>query len=470
MRMNPRRFAASGLLVAGLCQVGSAIVAADEPQPTAKGDRMAAIVAAVRAEEAKYRNLEYVVRIVIRDTSRKDPAEPADVTTIATRRVVLQGDRSYFRHQAFERMPGIKTRWEVVSAYDGEKTRTVTSGNCVNIHLGRFLHPEIFPAHSLPLAHYKLNFPLSVYLSGTLTIHAYLKYPRELIESGSMDVFARVATHFEGEEKIDGLRCLKVRVNRWFNVNGDSLAQYLWLAPERNYHCIKEQDQGHDMHVEELREVAPGVWFPTKITASDSQFQPQLPGKKVVSKRTETFVEKVDLAPHYEAAVFHDITIPADLPVFTIKDRALVGSTLPEPAGGDRPQVSLLRVAAQVAKEEKRYDDIEVKVHVQAHRVIPNLFQWNPLAEESWEDRSIVKGDLAYHITRRMQASGTGWDLALHQVERVRWALVTQVLECGPPAQPSGCRSVPAPRTREDRRRPWRWHLRISATHAVAAR
>ena len=253
MRRIRRHLPTGWLLVTGLFQLGPMVVVADEPPPVTKGDRMAAIVAAVRAEEAKYRDIEYVARIVIRDTSRKDPAEPADVTTMATRRVVLQGDRIYLRHQAFERMPGYKGRRELVSAYDGERTRTVTSGNCANIHLGRFLHPEISPAHSLPLAHYKLNFPLSVYLSGTLTIHAYLKYPRELIESGSMDVFARVATHFEGEEKIDGLRCLKLRIDRWFNLNLDPITQYLWLAPERNYHCVQEKFSDHDMRTRSSR-------------------------------------------------------------------------------------------------------------------------------------------------------------------------------------------------------------------------
>jgi hypothetical protein len=404
-----------------LCCIPAAIVAADEPRPVAKGDRMAAIIAALRAEEAKYRNIEYVARIVIRDASRKDSADPSDVTTMATRRVVLQGDRSYFRYQAFERMEGMKGRKEQISAYDGEKTRTVSVGNCANIHLGHFRHPDIYPAHGLPLAHSNINFPLSVYLSGTKAIHSYLRYPRELVEAEPADVFVRVAARFEAEEPLDGLRCLKVRLDRWYRQPDETLTQYLWLAPERNYHCVKEQceggDWGHGMRVEALREVASGVWFPAKITVSDYTIQGPRLGRKDVVKRTETIFEKVDLAPHYEAAFFRDITIPSDLPVFTIKDRKLVGSILREPIDGERPQTGLLRIAARVAKEENRYDDIDVKVHVRTHWVNPYLWQWNPLAEELWEDRSILRGDLAYHSTRRMQASRTGWELALYQVE-----------------------------------------------------
>ena len=78
----------------------------------------------------------------------------------------------------------MKYRHEEISACDGERTRTVVAGNCANIHLGRWQHPAISPAHSLPLAHYGINFPLSIYLSGTEAIHAYLEYPRELVDSG----------------------------------------------------------------------------------------------------------------------------------------------------------------------------------------------------------------------------------------------------------------------------------------------
>ena len=88
-------------------------------------------------------------------------------------------------------------------------------GNCVNIHLGRFEHPDIYPAHSLPLAHYHVNFPLSAYLSGTEAIHAHPKYPRFNREGGSVYEFTKVEAHFEGEEMIDGLRCVKIRVDRW---------------------------------------------------------------------------------------------------------------------------------------------------------------------------------------------------------------------------------------------------------------
>jgi len=132
-------------------------------------DPMAAILAALRAEEAKYQNLEYLIRT----TSRK-PGEAADeFTTEDTRHIALQGDRVFCRSTSSEQISGTLAYQKQVSVYDGDKTRTVIEGNCVNSHAGRFEHPDVVPAHSVSLLHYQLNFPLSVYLAGTEAIHSH---------------------------------------------------------------------------------------------------------------------------------------------------------------------------------------------------------------------------------------------------------------------------------------------------------
>jgi hypothetical protein len=408
MRLIRRRWPAGSLLVAGLFQLASGSVVADGPQPVAKIDRLAAIVAAVRAEEAKYRDIDYAARIVVRDLKRKDPIDPTDVTTQATRRVVLQGDRIYFRNVSFDRVLTIRRRHEEVSAYDGERTRTVVAGNCVNIHLSRFEHPDVYPAHSLPLAHYRVNVPLSVYLSGSEAIHAHPKYPWFVRESGSIYEFTKVVTHFEGEEKVDGLLCMKIRVDRWSHSRSPSSPQYLWLAPERNYLCVKEDDWGHEMRVTELRELAPGVWFPRKIAVVDYDFEALQQKKQIIRGRTETIIERVDLAPRHEAAFFRDIPIPGDLPVFTIKDRTLVGSALPEPIGGDREKMKLAEVVDQVAEHEKRYSDLEVKARVAYKFLNPNEGAENVIGDESSVERSVLRTPLAYFTERQRNSTPDG--------------------------------------------------------------
>src|SRR5262249_1031435 len=197
-----------------------------------RDERMAAIIAAVRAEEAKFRDIEYVARIVVRNTSPKGAGRADDVKALATRHAVFQGGRTYFRLQTFERGFDTKFRREEISGYDGERTRTVVAGNSANIHLGRWQHPDLLPAHSLPLARGDVGFPLSVFLGGTEAIHAHSGYIGEMAEFGALDAFVEVSPRPESEEVVDGLHCLKIRVERRYSANASAL-QELWLSPER---------------------------------------------------------------------------------------------------------------------------------------------------------------------------------------------------------------------------------------------
>jgi hypothetical protein len=230
------------LLAAAMLQPGLAPAVAVAKAPQARADdRMAGIVASARAQEAKYRDIEYIAKITTRQADPRAPERAASVTSIETRRVVLQGDRIYFRKDVHERFLASRVAREEISAYDGERTRTVVTGNCVNIPIGRFEHPDASPGHVLALAHDHVSFPLSAYLGGTEAIHAHPRYPRFDGESGSIYEFNRVEPHDEGEEVVDGLRCAKIRVNRWYLSREEPWLQDLWLAEERNFFCLKEQ-------------------------------------------------------------------------------------------------------------------------------------------------------------------------------------------------------------------------------------
>jgi thiol-disulfide isomerase/thioredoxin len=256
-----------------------------------------------------------------------------------------------------------------------------------------------------------VNFPLSTYLSGTDAIHAHPRYPRFAKESGSVYEFTKVQTRFERDEMVDGLRCAKIRVDRWHYSRDVPALQYLWLATERNDFCIKEQVSWpksmfgdltlHEMHVDEMREIAPGIWFPMKLTVIDYDAQAMRQTKKqVISSRTEMTVEKVDLAPRHDAAFFRDIAIPADIPVFTIKERALVGSSFPEPVGGDQEKMKLAEVVARVAEQEERYRNLEVKARVDYESLNSSIRMEGIITEDVREEHSILHGSLAYFTSR----------------------------------------------------------------------
>ncbi len=230
--------------------------------------------------------------------------------------------------------------------------------------------------HTLVLEPKGLNIPLSTYLGGTEAVHAHLGYERELLKSSIAIPFRTVEVRLEGEEKIDGLRCLKIRVvhptqqnrsqrfHRVFDDQPDPFAvnRYLWLAPERNYLCIQEESSDHRTHVDELRQVRPGLWFPAKVTVHSPPSGRM--GDPQTARRTEMVCEKIDLAPHHEDALFRDVAIPADLPVFTIKDGRVEGSNLPEPVGGDRGREALEELGPRVAEQERKYHILDVAARV----------------------------------------------------------------------------------------------------------
>ena len=172
-RVVETRAIAAAVLI--LCNVG---MAADELAEDAPPNRKAAVIAAVHAQEARYRDVEYVVKITTRTADQGSADRASELTSLETRRVVLQGDRIFFSKREHERVLATKTAREELSAYDGVETRTVVAGNCVNVHVGRHEHPAACPAHSLALAHFLVNLPLSVYLGGTEAIAAHPNFPR----------------------------------------------------------------------------------------------------------------------------------------------------------------------------------------------------------------------------------------------------------------------------------------------------
>lgn len=375
--------------------------------------KLAPIVEALRAEEAKYRDIEYVVRIVGRDPQRRDPNAPSDVTTMVRRRVVFQGDRTYFRHEAFERVGAIKYRHEETSAYDGERTRTVIAGNCANIHLERWRHPRLLPAHTLPLAHHGINFPLSIYLGGTSAIHAYLGYPAWLAEANPWQSFRKIESHLEGEETIDGLRCARIRTDRWYQPNQPSNRQRIWLALDRNDLCIKEeQDLGvyrYELRVPELREAAPGIWFPARASLAISQANGPNPVNPPAAIRSDMTVESVSLSPRHEPAFFREVAIPDGLPTFTVSHRRVVDAMPPQPFDDDWGREKMAELVRRVGEQERRYDALEVTSRTLS--IHPHIFiasQDNSFDALS-EERLVVRGDRAWAGVRRKVDGPAGW-------------------------------------------------------------
>lgn len=398
-------------------------VSSDEPRDPPRDERLAAVIAAVRAEEAKVRDIEYDVRTIIRDNREKDPVDPTELAGLATRRVVFQGARSYIREESFTRTFAIKSRTEEVSAYDGERTRTVVSGNCANIHLGRLVHPKLCPPHALPLAHLDVSLPLSVYLEGTDAIRAHLGVPADEAVPLLADSAIRVVARFVGEEDVEGVRCVRVGVGHITDEAKEFLHHSLWLAPSYNYHCVKEESAGHEMHVTELRQIAPGVWFPWKIDVGRYDSLGVIQARRHIVSHEVTTARRVVLAPHNAESLFHDVAIPDGQPVYTIKNRALDGSKPPQPIAGDRGRRLLEGLAAGVADQARRYDPIEIRAVSVHANLTPSQRRQSSLVEQAMEEHSLRRGELAYSARRGTLRFLRGSDSTIDQVHAYdgRW-------------------------------------------------
>ncbi len=162
------------------------------------------------------------------------------------------------------------------------------------------------------------------------------------------------------------------------------------------------------MRVDTLREVAPGIWFPVKITVVDYDVRAMRLRRRIVAHRTETIIEQVALDPHHDDAFFRNVAIPAGLPVFTIKDRTLVGSALPAPVGSDREPALRAEVIARVAEREKPYDDLEVKSRVSYQSLRRVLAPDSVINDESHEEHSIVLGRRGYFASLQARTTFGG--------------------------------------------------------------
>ncbi len=330
--------------------------------------RMAELIKAVREQERRYRNLETVIRKTIGYEEGKWTIQ----SKTETNRAIRQGELLFFEGKDVTRLSegGGKIQRRV-SAFDGRRTVSIEFDSCVNIHLRRYEPSEMLPPHTWGLLGLDVNFPLSIYLQGGEALDAHPKVRRYPFPMGhGFEIYKTQSEHI-GTEKVGNLKCEKIWVRRWNrSVDDQPSSEYLWLAPERNYHCVKSQrvidiyGKEHpimESTVEEFAEVAPGVWLPKLVSGrrfdrkSIKQGQPK-------ATQTETLkLESAQLDPQYPAGQF-SVTIPDNLDVFTIDaDGITDGPHHPQPATPAK-STTLAEIIAKLRQHEALYEDIDYTV------------------------------------------------------------------------------------------------------------
>lgn len=293
-------------------------------RPVEADDRMRHVVENVRANEQLYENIEVLMHRVYRIAQPRVEFPTQLKFADGRERCVLQDGLIYLKIDRSGEQIGKKPyRQSTLQGFDGEWTRQIHDDAIANLREGRVVDLRIAKVNpfTILLTRAQVFFPLSIFLDGN----------QSKIKQQPSFRKRNTRVRFEGEEIIDGLPCVKVRIMMWVDGKApkEDVCWILWLVPGRNYLPVRmewhnwELLRGHPSNVarvDDLREIAPGVWFPFHATLTvydDWWFNEE--NKLVVSNSEEYTVEKAELDPHYDLSLFRDIPIPHGMPVYVIK-------------------------------------------------------------------------------------------------------------------------------------------------------
>lgn len=414
--LRPISIACQAVLLGGVVLMARhTALADDEPDqpasaPVLESDtRLRHIIERVETNEPLYRQLETVVRFTRRyaDASQNGRLVPA---VMARWHTILQGDLVWFRAEDLaKRTNGDKRPGGTLSVFDGQISRNIEYGNCVNIRQGRYEPWQITPPHAWAMHHFRANFPLSVFLRGTDAIDNHPKPRHFAHHGGSLYDFARLEVISELDETIDGLDCAKVRCRRWYSDKSQPVVEVLWLAKERNYLCVRSQTLlndrgfiGDEGRVTEWRELKPGFWLPTRVLLKIYASPGRLGDAPVaVQWHEELIVDEATPDSNYPLSRFRDVELPDKLPVYRIDADGYLENSPRRTNTKPRPQAELDQLIARVRAEEDRYARYDVTVDATYRKIhLRNAFDGETVSQDISERSVAFDGRLYSQSTR----------------------------------------------------------------------
>jgi thiol-disulfide isomerase/thioredoxin len=387
--------------------------AAPEREPVAQ---LAQLISAIRQNEQRIRNYSATVT-----TSREfSPPDKDDVNAaspfgapqvramIDTRQQTVHGDHLKCLGESTTVLTsGDKPSVKHQSTFDGNETVSIEEGNSVMVHAGRHEPPQMLPPHAWGIFHLEVNFPLSVYLGGTEALKSHPKVRRYPVERGSVFEFYKVEAELLGDEAIDGLDCVKVRVKRWYYTKDPPEIQYLWLAKDRNFHVAqsrtarlrKQEEVGQvESRVTKWQEVEQGVWLPTAVQVVD--VSPKATKADAAPQPTRRLsVDALAWNPTLPDDFFALPRIPPSLPKFACDagGRLTDGPFFPRPVAADAG-VTLESILMRLKAEEAKYDQFEIAADESYELLNPSeFFAGRVYATSQTRQRSVLAGDRLFH-------------------------------------------------------------------------
>lgn len=283
---------------------------------------LADIIENVRQSESLYADIEVVIQTTYDYDAAADGVVDPDIVVRSDSRTRYISQGQWFRVERLGRskMSNHGTSLDRVRAFDGETTRVLEQNSIGNISRERLEDENFIRPHMLLIRNTRLFVPLSVYLSGHDAIRAHPN-GRGWQTALTMEV------SYEGVESRHGLDCHKVVVVV-LNHGEPHDSRVFWLAEARNYLPIEElaftYRTSKDIPLgsataSDLREVAPGVWFPfdVLITTYDSNLI-EREGRQSLIWQERFVVEKVDLNPKYDRALFSQVEFPDGVAMYEV--------------------------------------------------------------------------------------------------------------------------------------------------------
>ncbi|AMV37595.1 hypothetical protein [Planctomyces sp. SH-PL62] len=274
----------------------------------AYGDDMAPIIEKVRAHEAAYD--DFRIKFT-RRYSLKAPTVRLE-TMIRDREhvvdYVIKGAKYRYRLEGFEDpVKGDRLRLDITRISDGKDTRYLDGRAIANIlHNTTAIDYEIYTPHLLLLPNFGVDGPLSRILGGR-----------------SASEKRRITVEPAGEEEVRGWPCQVVKIAH-HRIEDDPDVVKLWLSVKQNHLPIKTEGFNPEVsrtspvetgEVEALREVEPGLWFPTASSVVVYDPFELAKGRRTALGIHQFKAEAITLRPQVDDSLFTELTIPDGVPV-----------------------------------------------------------------------------------------------------------------------------------------------------------
>lgn len=324
-------------LVAGLIAAGFAAISG--PRCSAQAiPSLSEIVANVRANEALYSNIEVQFTEEYRTGEPSKYEVPGKTVQEQRRasRLVKSGRLFRFNETLAIRIDmGVKRSIRMEAGYDGEKTIHLRPDFAANIREERTEVTNdlwlLSPFLLVNRRNDEPNYSFSQYLEGG---EDFVKIREAHPNFTGTSAFRRSV---EGAELVSGLKCVRVSMQE---LDAKTKAptgfrRVFSLCSERNFIPIKlllyspmmgREVPSFTAEADDMREIAPGVWYPFEIRMTSYDEHRFRDEKKISVKFTETLrFQKAALDPDYPKS-FYAVAIPNGTPVYVVKDGKIVES------------------------------------------------------------------------------------------------------------------------------------------------